>query len=201
MKLVFATNNPNKLAEIRMLVPSNIEILSLKDINCLEELPETSDTLEDNAAQKAYYVYDNYGFNCFADDTGLEIEALGGRPGVYSARYAGEECIAENNIQKVLAEMQGEENRDACFRTIISLVIDGKEFQFEGQVEGQIIPEKWGNKGFGYDPIFLADGFEESFAQMSLKQKNDISHRGLAVKQLIDFLNKKNKIFFNAVNL
>lgn len=190
MTLVFATNNPNKLAEIRQLVPSNIEILSLKDINCYEELPETSDTLEDNAAQKAYYVYDHYGYNCFADDTGLEIDALDGRPGVYSARYAGKDCIAENNIQKVLAEMQGEDNRDACFRTIISLVIDGKEYHFEGHVEGQIIPEKWGDKGFGYDPIFLPDGYEQSFAQMSIRQKNEISHRGLAVNSLIDFLKK-----------
>ena len=190
MTLVFATNNPNKLAEIRQLVPSNIEILSLKDINCYEELPETSDTLEDNAAQKAYYVYDHYGYNCFADDTGLEIDALDGRPGVYSARYAGKDCIAQNNILKVLAEMHGEDNRDACFRTIISLVIDGKEYQFEGQVEGQIIPEKWGDKGFGYDPIFLPDGYEQSFAQMSIRQKNEISHRGLAVNSLIDFLKK-----------
>ena len=191
MKLVFATNNPNKLAEIRMLVPSSIEILSLKDINCNEELPENSDTLEDNAAQKAYFVFDNYGYNCFADDTGLEIEALDGRPGVHSARYAGDDCVAEDNMQKVLGEMQGEDNRDACFRTIISLVIDGKEFQFEGQVDGQIIPEKWGDKGFGYDPIFLPDGFEESFAQMSVQRKNEISHRGLAVKQLIEFLKKR----------
>lgn len=191
MKLVFATNNPNKLAEIRMLVPSSIEILSLKDINCNEELPETSDTLEDNAAQKAYFVFDNYGYNCFADDTGLEIKALDGQPGVYSARYAGDDCVAEDNMQKVLGEMQGEDNRDACFRTIISLVIDGKEFQFEGQVDGQIIPEKWGDKGFGYDPIFLPDGFEESFAQMSIQRKNEISHRGLAVKQLIEFLKKR----------
>ena len=191
MKLVFATNNPNKLAEIRMLVPSSIEILSLKDINCNKELPETSDNLEDNASQKAYFVYDNYGYNCFADDTGLEIEALDGRPGVYSARYAGEDCVAEDNMQKVLTEMQGEDKRDACFRSIISLVIDGKEFQFEGQVDGQIIPEKWGDKGFGYDPIFLPDGFEESFAQMSVQRKNEISHRGLAVKQLIEFLKKR----------
>lgn len=191
MKLVFATNNPNKLAEIRMLVPSSIEIMSLKDINCNEELPETSDNLEDNAAQKAYYVFDNYGFNCFADDTGLEIDALDGRPGVYSARYAGEKCISEDNMQKVLSEMKGEDNRDACFRTIISLVIDGKEFQFEGQVDGQIIPEKWGDKGFGYDPIFLPDGFEESYAQMSVQKKNEISHRGLAVKKLIEFLKNK----------
>jgi len=191
MKLVFATNNLNKLAEIRMLLPSSIELLSLKDINCNEELPETSDTLEDNAAQKAYYVYDNYGYDCFSDDTGLEIEALDGRPGVYSARYAGEDCVAEDNMQKVLAEMQGEDNRDACFRTIISLVIDGKEFQFEGQVDGQIIPEKWGNKGFGYDPIFLPDGYQESFAQMPMSQKSVISHRGLAVKALVDFLKKR----------
>lgn len=191
MKLVFATNNPNKIAEIRMLVPPSIEILSLSDINCQEELPETSDTLEDNATQKAYFVYDNYGYNCFADDTGLEIDVLDGRPGVYSARYAGDDCIAENNIQKVLDDMQNEDNRDACFRTIISLVIDGKEYQFEGQVDGQIIPEKWGDKGFGYDPIFLPDGFEESFAQMSVQQKNEISHRGLAVKELIDFLRRR----------
>ena len=193
MKIVFATNNPNKLAEIRQLMPEGIEILSLKDINCLEELPETSDTLEDNAAQKAYYVYDNYGHNCFSDDTGLEIEVLDGRPGVYSARYAGPECRAEDNIQKILAEMKGEVNRDASFRTIISLVIDGREFQFEGQIEGQIIPEKWGDQGFGYDPIFLPDGYEESFAQMTVEEKNIISHRGLAVKKLIQFLQKRVK--------
>lgn len=193
MKIVFATNNPNKLAEIRQLMPQGIEILSLKDINCLEELPETSDTLEDNAAQKAYYVYDNYGHNCFSDDTGLEIEVLDGRPGVYSARYAGPDCRAEENIQKILAEMKGEENRDASFRTIISLVIDGREFQFEGEVEGQIIPEKWGDQGFGYDPIFLPDGYEESFAQMTVEEKNIISHRGLAVKKLIQFLQKRVK--------
>lgn len=193
MKIVFATNNPNKLAEIKQLMPTGINILSLKDIECFEELPETSDTLEDNAAQKAYYVYDNYGHNCFSDDTGLEIEVLDGRPGVYSARYAGPECRAEDNIQKILAEMKGEENRDASFRTIISLVIDGREFQFEGQVEGQIIPEKWGDQGFGYDPIFLPDGYEESFAQMTVEEKNIISHRGLAVKKLIQFLQKRVK--------
>lgn len=193
MKIVFATNNPNKLAEIRQLMPEGIEILSLKDINCLEELPETSDTLEDNAAQKAYYVYDNYGHNCFSDDTGLEIEVLDGRPGVYSARYAGPECRAEDNIQKILAEMKGEEHRDASFRTIISLVIDGIEFQFEGQIAGQIITEKWGDQGFGYDPIFLPDGYEESFAQMTVEEKNIISHRGLAVKKLIQFLQKRVK--------
>lgn len=190
MKIVFATNNLNKLAEIRQLMPEGIEVLSLKDINCLEELPETSDTLEDNAAQKAFYVYDNYGHNCFADDTGLEIDALEGRPGVYSARYAGPDCVAEDNMQKVLEELEGEFNRDAIFRTAISLVIDGKEFQFEGMVEGQIIPEKWGDEGFGYDPIFLADGYEKSFAQMSMEEKSAISHRGEAVRKLIQFLEK-----------
>ena len=193
MKIIFATNNPNKLAEIRQLIPLGIEILSLKDINCFEELPETSDTLEDNAAQKAFYVFDNYGHNCFADDTGLEIDILDGRPGVYSARYAGPECKAEDNIQKILEEMIGKLNRDATFRTIISLVIDGKEFQFAGEIEGQIIPEKWGEKGFGYDPIFLADGHEKSFAQMSIEEKGAISHRGQAVKKLIQFLEKRVK--------
>ncbi len=191
MKIVFATNNPNKLAEVKALLPAGIEILSLQDINCKEELPENSDTLEDNAAQKAFYVYDNYGYNCFSDDTGLEIQALDERPGVYSARYAGPDCKAEDNMQKVLAEMKNEDNRDASFRTIISLVIEGKEFQFEGEVEGQIIPEKWGDEGFGYDPIFLPDGYEKSFAQMDMQQKGEISHRGLAVKQLMDFLKKR----------
>ncbi len=188
MKIVFATNNPNKLAEIKQLMPEGIEILSLKDINCSHELPETSDTLEDNAAQKAFYVYDNYGHNCFADDTGLEIDALDGRPGVYSARYAGPQCNAEDNIQKILGEMKGTINRDSVFRTIISLVIDGNEFQFQGEVEGQIITEKWGEMGFGYDPIFLPDGYEKSFAQMNIEEKGAISHRGIAVKKLIQFL-------------
>ncbi len=193
MKIVFATNNPNKLAEIRQLMPAGVEILSLKDTNCLEELPETSDTLEDNAAQKAFYVFDNYGHNCFADDTGLEIDVLDGRPGVYSARYAGEDCNAEDNMQKVLAELKGEFNRDASFRTIISLVVDGEEFQFEGDVEGQIIPEKWGDEGFGYDPIFLPNGYKKSFAQMTMEEKGAISHRGQAVKKLIQFLEKRVK--------
>lgn len=191
MKIVFATNNPNKLAEVRALLPSEIKVLSLQDINCNEELPENGDTLEDNAAQKAYYVYDNYGFNCFADDSGLEIDALDGRPGVYSARYAGPECLAEDNMDKVLQELDGLDNRDACFRTVVSLVINGNEVQFEGMIEGQIIPEKWGSEGFGYDPIFLPDGYEKSFAQMSLSEKGEISHRGIAVKKLIKYLKRK----------
>lgn len=191
MNIVFATNNPNKLAEVRALLPSEIKVLSLQDINCNEELPENGDTLEDNAAQKAYYVYDNYGFNCFADDSGLEIDALDGRPGVYSARYAGSECLAEDNMDKVLHELDGLDNRDACFRTVVSLVINGNEVQFEGMIEGQIIPEKWGSEGFGYDPIFLPDGYEKSFAQMSLSEKGEISHRGIAVKKLIKYLKRK----------
>lgn len=191
MKIVFATNNPNKLAEVRALLPSEIKVLSLQDINCNEELPENGDTLEDNAAQKAYYVYDNYGFNCFADDSGLEIDALDGRPGVYSARYAGPKCLANDNIEKVLEELDDIDNRDACFRTVVSLVINGNEVQFEGMIEGQIITEKWGSEGFGYDPIFLPDGYEKSFAQMSLSEKGEISHRGIAVKKLIKYLKRK----------
>ena len=193
MKIIFATNNPNKLAEIRQLMPKGIEILSLKDINCLEELPETSETLEGNAMQKAFYVFDNYAHNCFADDTGLEIDVLDGRPGVYSARFAGEDCNAEDNMQKVLKEMTGEHNRNASFRTIVSLVIDGEEFSFEGKIEGKITLEKSGKKGFGYDPIFLPNGYKKSFAEMTMEEKGFISHRGKAVKNLTQFLAKRVK--------
>jgi XTP/dITP diphosphohydrolase len=188
MKIVFATNNPNKIKEIKSLLPDTIEILSLKDIGCNEELPENCDTLEDNATQKAYYVFDNYGYNCFADDSGLEIDELDGRPGVYSARYAGPDCVADDNINKVLSELEGKENREACFRTIISLVINGNEVQFEGNIDGDITSEKLGVKGFGYDPIFVPNGFKQSFAQMTLEEKGEISHRSKAVKQLISFL-------------
>lgn len=188
MKIVFATNNPNKIKEIKSLLPDTIEILSLKDIGCNEELPENCDTLEDNATQKAYYVFDNYGYNCFADDSGLEIDELDGRPGVYSARYAGPDCVADDNINKVLSELEGKVNREACFRTIISLVINGNEVQFEGNIDGDITSEKLGVKGFGYDPIFVPNGFKQSFAQMTLEEKGEISHRSKAVKQLISFL-------------
>ena len=191
MKIVFATNNPNKVKEIKALLPDSIEILSLKDISCNEELPENCDTLEDNATQKAYYVYDNYGYNCFADDSGLEIDALDGRPGVYSARYAGPDCVASNNIDKVLDELNGEQNRDACFRTIISLVIDGNEVQFEGSVDGYITTDRQGEKGFGYDPIFIPENSLVSYAQMSINNKNEISHRSKAVKKLIKYLKRK----------
>ena len=188
MKLVFATNNPNKLSELQDLVPEGIEILSLKDINCNEELPETNPTLEGNALQKAKYVFDNYGYNCFADDTGLEIEALGGAPGVYSARYAGEDCKAEDNMKKVLTKLENKDNRNAKFRTVIALIIKGEENLFEGECSGNIIKSKSGTEGFGYDPIFTPVGYEITFAEMSKQDKGAISHRGRAVVNLVDYL-------------
>ncbi len=188
MKLVFATNNPNKLAELQALVSKGIEILSLAAINCNEELPETNPTLEENALQKAQYVYDNYGFNCFADDTGLEIEALGGAPGVYSARYAGEACKAEDNMQKVLQKLEGEVNRAAKFRTVIALIINGEENLFEGECNGSITKTKSGAEGFGYDPVFRPNGYDVTFAEMTKSEKGEISHRGKAVEKLIAFL-------------
>ena len=188
MKLVFATNNPNKLSELQDLFPEGIEILSLKDINCNEELPETNPTLEGNALQKAKYVFDNYGFNCFADDTGLEIEVLGGAPGVYSARYAGEDCKAEDNMQKVLEKLEHEDNRNAKFRTVIALIIKGEENLFEGECSGKITKTKSGVEGFGYDPIFTPEGNEITFAEMSKQEKGAISHRGRAVANLVDYL-------------
>ena len=188
MKLVFATNNPNKLSELQDLVPEGIEILSLKDINCNEELPETNPTLEGNALQKAKYVFDNYGYNCFADDTGLEIEALGGSPGVYSARYAGEDCKAEDNMKKVLTKLENKDNRNAKFRTVIALIIKGEENLFEGECSGNITKTKSGTEGFGYDPIFTPEGYEITFAEMSKQEKGAISHRGRAVVNLVDYL-------------
>ncbi len=188
MKLVFATNNFNKLSEIRALVPPQIEILSLKDINCNKELPETYPTLEENALQKASYVFENYGFNCFADDTGLEIDVLGGEPGVYSARYAGEDCNAENNMKKVLKKLQGKQERGASFRTVIALIIEGRKILFEGECRGNITNTKSGVSGFGYDPIFISNGFDKTFAEMTQHEKGAISHRGKAVKKLIRFL-------------
>ena len=190
MKLVFATNNANKLSEIKALVPTEIEILSLKDINCNEELPETNPTLQENALQKAKYVFDNYGFNCFADDTGLEIEALGGAPGVYSARYAGKYCKAEDNMQKVLKRLSGEENRMAKFRTIIALIIDGKETLFEGECKGSMTRNKSGVEGFGYDPIFIPLEHDITFAEMTKYQKGKISHRGKSVEKLVGFFHR-----------
>ena len=186
-KIVFATANPNKLKEIKSAINS-FEIVGLKDLKITEEIPETGDTLKKNALQKAKYIYDKTGLDCFSDDTGLEIEALNYQPGVYSAMYAGPDCNAENNMQKVLRELGETPNRAAQFKTVIALVLQGKEYFFEGVVKGEILKEKTGKGGFGYDPIFRPIGYKESFAEMSIAQKNEISHRGLAVKKLITFL-------------
>ena len=187
-KLVFATNNDHKLKELRQILSSEFELLSLSDIGCTDDIPETGNTLEDNASQKSFYIWNKYGINCFADDTGLEIEALGNEPGVYSARYAGEGRSATDNMLKVLEKMKNEFNRKARFRCVISLIIDGAESQFEGIVEGKILTQQQGIAGFGYDPIFMAIGYDQSFAQMSAQDKNQISHRGRAVKKLVDYL-------------
>ena len=193
MKLVFATNNRHKLDEVRAIVGDRVEVLSLNDIECHNEIPETADTLQGNALIKARYIYDKYGLNCFADDTGLEVEALGGEPGVYSARYAGEECSSEANMQKLLHNLTGKSNRNAQFRTVIALIINGEEKLFNGIVKGSITEEKRGDSGFGYDPIFIPEGFSESFAQMSSEQKNSISHRYRATEQLSNYLKEKYK--------
>ncbi len=189
-KLVFATNNKHKIEEVAPLIQSHFQLLSLADIQCFEEIEEPHDTLKDNAFEKAHFVFNRYNYNCFADDTGLEIDALGGRPGVYSARYAGESCSFQDNVKKVLKEMKGKKNRSARFKTVIALIIDGKEYNFEGVVEGEIIDQQSGSDGFGYDPIFRPLGYKETFAEMPLEEKNKISHRGLASKKLIEFLNK-----------
>lgn len=190
MKLVFATNNPNKLREIQHILGNEIELLSLKDIGCTEDIAETEATLKGNALLKAMYVYKNYGYDCFADDTGLEIEALGGEPGVYSARYAGDTKNAQANMNKVLEKMTGKTNRKACFKTVIAVVIGGKKTLMEGEVQGVILTQKRGTGGFGYDPIFLPDGYTQSFAEMNLDEKSKISHRARAVEKLVAFLNR-----------
>jgi XTP/dITP diphosphohydrolase len=187
-ELVFATNNAHKLREIREIIGSLFVVMSLADIGCTDDIPEEAATIEGNASQKSWYIYNKYGKDCFADDTGLEIDALGGKPGVKSARYAGEDCNPENNIRKVLSELEGKTDRSARFRTVISLIQDGKELQFEGTVEGVILHEKHGSDGFGYDPVFLPDGFDLSFAEMPSQEKNSISHRGRATQKLIDHL-------------
>lgn len=190
MELVFATNNQHKLEELQAILGKRFTLLSLADIGCNEEIPEDEPTLEGNATQKAYYIFNKFGRNCFADDTGLEIEALNGEPGVYSARYAGESKSSEANMDKVLEKLLKINHRNARFRTVISLVIDGNEKQFEGIVEGKMLKEKKGNSGFGYDPIFQPTGFEKSFAEMNLVEKNRISHRGRAVEKLVNYLNE-----------
>ncbi|RIB34692.1 non-canonical purine NTP diphosphatase [Phocaeicola vulgatus] len=188
-KLVFATNNAHKLDEISSILGEKVELLSLKDIHCHVDIPETADTLEGNAMLKAEYIYKNYGLDCFADDTGLEVEALNGAPGVYSARYAGGEGYnAEANMQKLLQNMQGVQNRKAQFRTAICLILDGKKHLFEGIVKGEIIKEKRGSSGFGYDPIFVPEGYTKTFAELGNETKNKISHRALAVEKLCRFL-------------
>jgi XTP/dITP diphosphohydrolase len=187
MKIVFATNNPNKLKEVKALLPS-LKILSLQDIGCYDDIPETSETLEGNAKIKADYVTDRFGYNCFADDTGLEVEALHGAPGVYSARYAGEVADSEKNMHKLLTELKLKVSRNAQFRTVVALNLDKRQFQFEGICKGEILTEKHGQQGFGYDPIFKPSGFETSFAEMTMAEKGTISHRGKAIQQLIAFL-------------
>ena len=188
MKLVFATNNKHKLDEIRAILGDKIELLSLNDINCHDDIPETADTLQGNALIKARYIYDKFGVNCFADDTGLEVDSLGGEPGVYSARYAGEECDPKANMNKLLDNLTEKTDRNAQFRTVIALIIEGEEKLFEGNVKGIISNEKMGDAGFGYDPIFIPEGFSESFAQMSSEMKNSISHRFRATEKLCKYL-------------
>ena len=191
MELIFATNNRHKLEEIAKAINKKIELLSLADIGFSEEIPETHETLEENSREKAYHIYNRYKTNVFADDTGLEVDALNGDPGVYSARYAGNHCSFQDNVDKVLQELKGVKNRKAKFRTVITLILEGQEYQFEGIVEGEITITECGRKGFGYDPIFRPNGFKETFAELSLDKKNEISHRGLAVKKLIEFLKKQ----------
>lgn len=192
MKIVFATNNINKVKEVQALLPKTISLLSLKDIDCLEDIPETSNTIEGNALQKANYVFENYKVPCFADDTGLEVEALNGEPGVFSARYAGEEKNAEKNMKKLLTKLNDKTNRKAQFKTVIALVGLEKTQSFEGLCKGSITNQKFGDKGFGYDPIFKPENYESTFAQMSLETKNQIGHRGKAVKKLISYLKNYN---------
>lgn len=188
MKLVFASNNKNKIAEIQSMLPESIKILSLEEINCLEDIPETADTIEGNAILKADYVTQKYGYDCFADDTGLEVNALNGEPGVYSARYAGEQKNADDNMNKLLDALKNEENRGAQFKTVITLNLNGKQYLFTGIAKGEITLTKTGTNGFGYDPIFKPENFDKTFAELPLEVKNTIGHRGKAVQQLIDFL-------------
>lgn len=187
MEIVFATHNQHKTEEVRAILGADYRILNLPELGC-PDIPETADTLKGNALQKAQYVADHYGRNCFADDTGLEVLALDGRPGVYSARYAGEGCSYQDNVLKLLGEMQGVTDRRACFKTVVALILNGETYFFEGRVDGIILPEQRGTDGFGYDPVFLPDGYDQTFAEMSPATKNSISHRGRAIQQLAAFL-------------
>ena len=188
MKLVFASNNKNKIKEIQQMLPNSITILSLEDIGCTEEIEETADTIEGNAILKANYVTEKYGYDCFADDTGLEVESLNGEPGVYSARYAGEQKDSNDNMDKLLLNLENQTNRKAQFKTVITLNINKNQHLFTGIIKGKIIEEKIGTQGFGYDPIFVAENDTRTFAQLTIEEKAIISHRGIAVKQLIAFL-------------
>lgn len=187
-KLVFATNNSHKLRELEEMLQAEFKLLSLNDIDCKDDIPETGDTFVANASQKSSYIWDRYQIDCFSDDSGLEVEALNNEPGVYSARYAGEGRNSDDNVTKVLTKMASIENRAACFRCVISLIINGKEYLFEGRVDGEILTERRGSAGFGYDPIFRPVGFDQSFAEMDAKLKNGMSHRGRAVQKLVRFL-------------
>lgn len=188
MELVFASNNKNKIAEIQKMLPSSISLLSLEDIGCTEDIPETADTIEGNAILKANYVTEKYGYNCFADDTGLEVDALNGAPGVYSARYAGEQKDANDNMDKLITELSNIENKTAQFKTVIALNLNGQQNLFTGIIKGTIILEKRGKKGFGYDPIFVPENHDRTFAEMEMEEKAVLSHRGIATRKLIDFL-------------
>ena len=189
-KFVFATNNAHKLEEVTAILGNKIELLSMKDINCHADIPETADTLEGNALLKARYIFENYQLECFADDTGLEVEALNGAPGVYSARYAGDAHNSEANMKKLLQDMEGIENRKAQFRTVFALIINGKEHLFEGIVKGEITKHRHGTSGFGYDPVFIPEGYTQTYAEMGNELKNKISHRALATNKLCNFLSK-----------
>jgi XTP/dITP diphosphohydrolase len=191
VKLVFATNNLNKIKEVKNILPERIFIRSLSEIGCSEELPETGSTIKSNAWQKGRYVHDKYGVDCFADDTGLEVASLGGRPGVYSARFAGPDAVATDNIEKLLSEMKGSKNRSAVFRTVIALFRGEEEYFFEGTVSGTIAEIPAGGEGFGYDPVFIPEGYTKTFAEMTVEEKNSISHRKIAVDKLAGFLIEK----------
>ncbi|MFO8066353.1 MAG: non-canonical purine NTP diphosphatase [Bacteroidales bacterium] len=188
-KILFATKNLNKLKEIKSILSRGINLISLLDLGFNGEIPEPFETLEENANAKSRFGFENYGIDCFADDTGLEVEALNGKPGVYSARYAGEGKSDKENVKKLLNDLEGVSNRKARFRTVISLIENGKETLFEGIVKGEIIKEQRGDKGFGYDPVFVPEGYKKTFAEMGLKEKNQISHRANAVKKLCNYLN------------
>jgi XTP/dITP diphosphohydrolase len=188
MKIVFATNNKNKVIEVQNLLPDNIQLVNLSDIQCFEEIPETENTIEKNAIQKANYIKQNYQLDCFADDSGLEVEALNGAPGVYSARYAGEQKNNEDNIDKLLLELNGISNRNAQFKTVIALNINKAQYLFTGIVKGKITEYRRGTQGFGYDAVFEPEGYDKTFAEMTLQEKNKISHRAIATIQLVEFL-------------